>query len=129
MSDSSIKPCAMVWNRYHLTAEGYLTACCVDYELDLVFSDLNKQPLEEGWNNEHARKLRAAHIDKKLDGLLCHQCMLNKKLPHQPLTEVAKKQKSELIKAKELKHLKERVVFTSTIGNIPIQVVPKAANE
>ena len=75
----SIKPCSMVWNRYHLTAEGYLAACCVDYELDLVYSNLNDESLEQGWNNAHAKKLRNAHIDGNLEGLLCHQCMLNKK--------------------------------------------------
>ena len=68
-----VKPCYMVWNRYHLTAEGYLTACCVDYELDLVFADLNKQPLADSWNSEHAMQLRSAHIEKKLEGYLCHQ--------------------------------------------------------
>ena len=31
------KPCEMLWNRLHLTADGYLTACCVDYENDLVY--------------------------------------------------------------------------------------------
>ena len=34
--EDKITPCQMLWNRYHLTAEGYLTACCVDYNLNLV---------------------------------------------------------------------------------------------
>ena len=29
-------PCAMVFDRVHVTCEGYLTACCVDYENNLI---------------------------------------------------------------------------------------------
>lgn len=109
---ASIKPCYMVWNRYHLTAEGYLTACCVDYELDLVFADLNKQKLSESWNNESAIKLRTAHLDKNLDGLLCHQCLLNQPQPYKPLTEVPKTLKPTQLRDKEKGNLKERIVYT-----------------
>ena len=111
-NDESIKPCYMVWNRYHLTAEGYLTACCVDYELDLVFANLNEQKLSDSWNNERAQQLRSAHIDKKLDGLLCNQCVRNQKLPYQPLTEVPKAIKPTPLREKELDRLKERMVYT-----------------
>ncbi len=108
----AIKPCFMVWNRYHLTAEGYLTACCVDYELDLVFADLNKQKLSESWNNKNARKLRSAHLDKELDGLLCNQCMSNRKLPYEPLTSIPKTLKPTHLRDKEVSRLKDRVVYT-----------------
>jgi len=43
-------PCAMVFNRAHVTWEGYLTACCVDYENYLVVADLNATPLAEAWS-------------------------------------------------------------------------------
>lgn len=111
-SAESIKPCSLVWNRYHLTAEGYLTACCVDYELDLVIANLNQQNLSEGWNNDNAIKLRTAHLEKKLDGLLCNQCLQNRKLPYEPLTIVPKTQKPNQLREKELERLKGRMVYT-----------------
>ena len=37
----------MLWNRLHLNNKGYLTACCVDYEDDLVYTkfESNKKVL------------------------------------------------------------------------------------
>ena len=90
----SIKPCEMLWNRYHLTSEGYLTACAVDYELDLVFANLQTERLDQAWNNETMRMLREVHINKTLDGLLCDQCLHNRPAPYQPLTKVQKSAKS-----------------------------------
>jgi pyruvate-formate lyase-activating enzyme len=110
--EASVKPCYMVWNRYHLTAEGYLSACCVDYELDLVIANLNEQTLSEGWNNETAKQLRSAHLNNNLEGLLCHQCMLNKKLPYKPISEVPKTLKPTTLREKEQIKLKDRVVYT-----------------
>ena len=109
---NEIKPCAMVWNRYHLTSEGYLTACCVDYELDLVFSDLAAESLADGWNNDAVRGLRDAHIGGDLTGLLCHQCLRNEKLPYAPLSEVTKSLKSEKTRERERGFLKDRLVVS-----------------
>lgn len=111
-SPAEIKPCPIVWNRYHLTAEGYLTGCCVDYELDLVYSDLKKETLKQGWNNDTALKLRTSHIENNLDGLICHQCLLNTKKPYTSLTDVHKIKKSESIRNKERDVLKNRMVIT-----------------
>jgi len=109
---ADLKPCAMVWNRYHLTAEGYLTACCVDYELDLVFADLAKESLSEGWNNTSVQGLRQAHLDGDLEGLLCNQCLRNEKLPYAPLGSVTKSIKSERIREQERGYLKDRLVVS-----------------
>ena len=35
--EKNIKPCGMLWDRLHLTSEGNLTSCFVDYESDLVY--------------------------------------------------------------------------------------------
>ena len=85
VNDEDILPCDMVFNRYHLTAEGYLTACCVDYNLNLAYSDLNEEDLKSGWINSYITKLRKLHLNKKLDGTICHQCLKNKKLPYKPI--------------------------------------------
>ena len=112
-SVEDLKPCSMVWNRVHLTAEGYLTACCVDYELDLVFSDLESESLADAWNNEVATRLRKAHLGRKLDGMLCNQCMRNKKLPYAPLSDVKKSIKTDELRGKEKALLKARIMAAS----------------
>jgi len=85
LNDADISPCSMVFNRYHLTAEGYLTACCVDYNLNLAYANLNEEDLESGWLNAYITKLREMHLNKKLDGTICHQCLRNTKLPYKPI--------------------------------------------
>ena len=36
----SYKPCGMIWNRLHLTNEGYLTACCVTMKMIWHFKNM-----------------------------------------------------------------------------------------
>ena len=74
----------MLWDRYHLTAEGYLTACCVDYNLNLVFGDIKSNSLGEIWNNEIIKNLRNKHLDGNLDNTICKQCLRNKKHSYSP---------------------------------------------
>ena len=76
---NQIKPCEMLWSRYHLTCEGFLTCCCVDYEHDLVFGDINKKnPLEE-WNNDLIQSLRYKHLTKNIQGTICFNCLTGEK--------------------------------------------------
>jgi radical SAM protein with 4Fe4S-binding SPASM domain len=69
------RPCSMVLNRVHITYDGYLTACCQDFNYDLLLADLNKIPLKEAWNSEKAISLRKAHINNNLEGTLCNNCI------------------------------------------------------
>lgn len=86
---STIKPCEMLWNRVHMTWEGYLTACCVDYEHDLTFADFNSgAPLAELWNNESIRNLRQRHLDRDLDNLICKSCLLGEASPYEPISDL-----------------------------------------
>lgn len=86
---ASLKPCEMLWNRIHITWEGFLSACCVDYEHDLVFADYRSgQPLAELWNNELIQDLRRKHLDKTLDGLICKSCMLGGSAPYEPISDI-----------------------------------------
>ena len=64
------KPCSMLWNRIHLTCEGYLTLCCVDYENSLVYSDLSVDSLETAWHNEVIKEMRKT--SPKIKSLLEH---------------------------------------------------------
>ena len=104
----SSKPCQLPFNRYHLTAEGYLTACCVDYELDLVFGNIKEDSLKNIWNNDTVQKLRDKHIKDELSGLLCDQCMNNRPAPYKPLMKVKKKIKSSQLRKNKLDKLIKR---------------------
>jgi MoaA/NifB/PqqE/SkfB family radical SAM enzyme len=106
----SSKPCQLPWIRAHLTAEGYLTACCVDYNLDLVFGDLNIESLSEIWNNDTVRKLRAMHLKEDLNGLICDQCLNNRPAPYEPLTPVGKKLKSAKLFSQDRSKLIGRII-------------------
>ena len=68
-------PCSMVFTRLHITFNGYLTACCQDFNYDLLLADLKKTPLKEAWVSKNAIELRRAHINRNVEGLLCDNCI------------------------------------------------------
>ncbi len=109
-AQDNMKPCQLPWNRVHLTAEGFLTACCVDYDLDLVYGDMNKDELSVMWNNNIIKMLRGKHINDQLEGLLCDQCMNNRSAPYAPLSTVNRNLKSELVRNNEQNRLLKRFI-------------------
>jgi len=78
-------PCRFAFDMINITREGYLTACCVDFNNDLLLVDLNKTSLEEAWTSKNAVSFRKAHIDKTLNGLLCNNCVAPY-MPYQALS-------------------------------------------
>lgn len=67
--------CSIPFKQLNITVEGYLRACCNDYQNMLVLEDLNKVDLGAAWHGSHIRDLRLKHMSKKLEGTLCHDCM------------------------------------------------------
>jgi MoaA/NifB/PqqE/SkfB family radical SAM enzyme len=67
--------CTMIFDRIHITYDGYLTACCQDFHYDLILADLKTTTLKDGWESPNAVRLREAHINQKLDGYLCNNCV------------------------------------------------------
>lgn len=67
-------PCPMVFNRVHVTFDGYLTACCHDFNRNLLLSDLKITSLENAWEGLNAKRLRENHLDHNLDGTICANC-------------------------------------------------------
>ena len=82
------KPCHMLWDRIHLTQEGFMTLCCVDYENVLVYADLNETSLKEAWNNNLIQDMRQRHLDKKIKGTLCHNCLYGVKEDFEPISDI-----------------------------------------
>ncbi|WP_367606904.1 radical SAM/SPASM domain-containing protein [Legionella sp. W05-934-2] len=69
------RECHLPFNKLHISREGYLKACCNDYENLLSIEDLNKMPMSEAWQSERFQELRQKHINNKLDGTLCANCI------------------------------------------------------
>lgn len=68
-------PCFMVFTRLHITFDGYLTACCQDFNYELLLADLKTMPLQEAWESKNALELRRAHINGNVEGFLCDNCI------------------------------------------------------
>ena len=110
---SSYTPCSFLWNRVHLTAENFLTLCCVDYENVLTYADLKKQSLKEAWNNQLIIEMRKKHQNKDLGGTLCKNCLLGTDEEVYPIynlsTEKAIKEPVSSNEEKGVKFIKQRL--------------------
>lgn len=78
-------PCFMLFNRMHVTCEGYMTLCCVDYQGYLTLADLKETPLKEAWHSPAFQAVRQRHLDNKLEGTLCFNCVNNVATKVEPL--------------------------------------------
>jgi MoaA/NifB/PqqE/SkfB family radical SAM enzyme len=69
-------PCWACFTEAHITADGFLAACCFGSGLDggLIMADLKEKSFMEGWNSEEFRKLRRAHLFKDVSGTACAEC-------------------------------------------------------
>lgn len=79
-------PCSMVFNKVHVTWEGYMTACCVDYQNYLVVSDLNTVSMKSAWCSERFIDIRKRHLENNLEGTLCYNCLYEKSEKAYPLS-------------------------------------------
>ena len=80
-------PCNMLFNRAHITCEGYLTLCCIDYQNYLALCDLREISLIEAWHAPLFQQMRQRHIQKDLAGTLCHNCINQVITQIEPLRE------------------------------------------
>ena len=106
------QPCEMLWNRLHFTAEGYLTACCVDYENDLVFSKFkNDQKLIDQFNSEPVKNLRDKHLKNNLDNTICKGCIYNTNHDYDKIIKKEEKL-SKIVNTKKIQNLENRISLT-----------------
>lgn len=81
-------PCSMVFNRLHVTVEGFLDACCSDADGMLVTADLHKMSLRDAWNSEAMVNLRLQHLSGKFGNNLCRNCIQNVDAEIKPLVKI-----------------------------------------
>lgn len=72
-------PCPMIFGGIYITYEGYLSACCTNFDNHVVVADLNKVSLKEAWYGEKMTELRKRHLENNLRGLVCYNCVYHKK--------------------------------------------------
>lgn len=94
-------PCDMVFDRIHVTYDGFLSACCVDFNHDLLVADLNKTTLYEAWSSENAVSLRKRHIHDQLEGTMCYGCTRGRFVPYEALQISNKYRQTKTITAME----------------------------
>lgn len=71
-------PCFYPFNSIIITCEGYVTACCMDFQNYFVYGDLNKNNLKSIWNNSIITEFRKMHLNGKVKNTLCENCCENK---------------------------------------------------
>ena len=80
--------CPMVFNRIHITCEGYLNACCADAEGLLSAVDLHKNSLREAWYSDIMVNLRRQFLNNSLNkDILCYNCLHKEQHTVKPLNE------------------------------------------
>jgi MoaA/NifB/PqqE/SkfB family radical SAM enzyme len=77
------RDCHLPFNKIHISKEGYIKACCNDYENLLAIEDLNKMSLMDGWHSDRFRDLRRRHLNNALDGSVCGNCIRASTVPPQ----------------------------------------------
>ena len=68
-------PCWSAFTEGHVTADGYLSACCFDADNRWQMGDLRKQTFMDAWHSERFTALRAAHLKKDVRGTPCEECV------------------------------------------------------
>lgn len=71
--------CTLPFFTVNISYEGYLTACCTDFNNLLTVADLNKISLKDAWICNDFKKLRKSLIDDIDDHSLCFNCRHNLK--------------------------------------------------
>ena len=85
-------PCHYVFNSVNVSCEGFLTACCTDFENYLAYADLNKVSLSEAWHNNVITSLRKMHINNDLGNTICKNCICSvESMPTPLVSEYASK--------------------------------------
>lgn len=68
-------PCSYVFDRVHVTAEGFLTLCSLDFDGVLRCADVRHSSLQAAWWSESFAALRQRHLQEHLEGLQCDSCV------------------------------------------------------
>ena len=72
---SFLYPCSQIFNNLYVTADGYLDACCQDFDRKMIIADLNSISALDAWNGKTFTDFRKRYLTKELKGTLCMSCL------------------------------------------------------
>ena len=102
----------MLWDRLHLTSEGNLTACCVDYENDLVYKKFtDSEKIIDQFNSDKIVDLKDKNIKNNLKNTICYNCIYNENSEYNKINEkiMTTNEKTNNFKKLKKKLLKSRI--------------------
>ncbi|GAG97236.1 unnamed protein product, partial [marine sediment metagenome] len=68
-------PCKLLWHQIHVLHDGKVSACCRDYDGELIVGDIKKESILDIWNGEKYNRLREKHIKGDVGDIpLCRDC-------------------------------------------------------
>jgi radical SAM protein with 4Fe4S-binding SPASM domain len=67
--DGKTRPCPQLWQRLVILSNGEATVCWLDYEGDLGVGNIANNTIEELWNSDCIKEIRAFHFKKDFDKL------------------------------------------------------------
>jgi len=68
-------PCWSAFTEGHVTADGYLSACCFDADARWKMGDLKREAFMSAWHSPEFIRLRQAHLRKDVTGTPCEECV------------------------------------------------------
>ena len=68
-------PCSQLFNTINVTAEGYMIACCQDFDNLMVIEDINKKSVIDAWNGDVFCELRRKYMNGEIQNTLCVNCL------------------------------------------------------
>ncbi len=77
--------CPQPFNRITVSQEGFLRLCCNDYQNMLAIEDLNRVSIREAWHGERMVDMRRRHLENRLEGTLCYNCLTGKNVRVYPV--------------------------------------------
>lgn len=80
-------PCFYVFNSINITCEGYITACCMDFQNYLAYADINKTSIEEAWTCRAITELRRKQLCNNIENTICDNCINGTFKMAQPISE------------------------------------------
>lgn len=70
-------PCNLLWGQIHILFDGKISACCRDYNGELIVGDIAKDSILDAWNSEAYEKLRQKNLSGNVhDVPLCGDCYI-----------------------------------------------------
>ncbi|MCU7834974.1 MAG: radical SAM protein [gamma proteobacterium symbiont of Taylorina sp.] len=75
--------CPNPWKRLNLSWDGYLSACCIDFEMQLEYGKYIPGKLHEIWQNDRINKIRSDMSSRNFESSsICKNCdMINYDIP------------------------------------------------